>query len=380
MKHRYELWASATVILAGAALLGCGGDETTMNPTTAPGAAGTVAAGGSAGTTTAGSSGTGMTATTAGTGVAGKPAAGAGGATPTTGGSGGLSGGVSGTAAPTGGTMAATAGTMAATAGAGPVTAGTGAVATAAGSCGPATMIPPADLGNPMMKGPWMPTMKASSGPSGSSTLFYPMDLGKDGVKHPVFHWGCGAGSTPSQYADHLNLLASHGIVVIANASGSGPGKASMDWILAENDKMGSMFYQKLDPNRVSTGGHSLGALETFQWADDPRLKAYVLVCGGAGGGTGAADIHGPSIFLGGEGEGGTANFEGDYAEVTKASSIFVTKTSTDHVACARNNLGPWVAFLRWNLCGEDKYKPEFMPNGTYCKSPWLACKSKGLM
>jgi hypothetical protein len=230
------------------------------------------------------------------------------------------------------------------------------------------------------MRGPWTPTMKASSGPSGSSTLFYPMDLGKDGVLHPVFHWGCGAGSQPSQYADHLNLLASHGIVVIANASGSGPGKASLDWILAENEKSGSVFYKKLDPARVGTGGHSLGALETFEYASDPRLQLYVLVCGGGSGNGGAKDIHAPSIFLGGEGEGGTKNFEGDYAAITKASSIFVTKTDTDHIACARNNLGPWVAFMRWNFCGETKWKAEFEPAGTYCKSPWLACRSKGLM
>jgi len=232
-----------------------------------------------------------------------------------------------------------------------------------------------------MMRGPWMPTMKARSGPSGSSTLFYPMDLGKDGVLHPVFHWGCGAGSQPSQYADHLNTLASHGFVVIANASGSGPGKGSLDWILAENDKMGSEFYKKLDPSRVGAGGHSLGALETFQFAADPRLKLYVLVCGGTGSSSsGAKDFHGPSIFLGGEGEGGTTNFRADYAAVTKAPSVFVTKTSTDHVACARNNLGPWVAFMRWNFCSEEKWKPEFMPNGTYCKSPWLACMTKGFM
>jgi hypothetical protein len=230
-----------------------------------------------------------------------------------------------------------------------------------------------------MKPGPWATAMKASSGPSGSSTLFYPMELGKDGVKHPVFHWGCGAGSTPAQYTDHLTLLASHGFVVIANASGSGPGKASLDWILAENEKADSMFYQKLDPMRVGTGGHSLGALETFQYADDPRLSLYVLVCGGANGGTGAADIHGPSIFLGGEDEGGTVNFEGDYAEVSKAPTVFVTKTMTTHVPCARNNLAPWVAFMRWNWCGEAKYKAEFMTGGTYCKAPWLECKSKGL-
>jgi hypothetical protein len=286
--------------------------------------------------------------------------------------------------AATAGTMGATAGTMAATAGTAAPMAGTGGMSTGAGTCGPETMISAADLGNPMMKGPWTPTMKAGSGPSGSSTLFYPMDLGKDGVKHPVFHWGCGAGSQPSQYADHLNLLASHGIVVIANASGSNPSKASLDWLLAENEKMGSEFYQKLDPNRVSTGGHSLGALETFKTAADPRLKTYVLVCGGCmsgNGGCGAKDIHAPSIFLGGEGEGGTVNFKGDYAEITTQPSVFVTKTSTDHIACARNNLAPWVAFMRWNLCGEEaQWKKEFLPGGTYCKSPWLACMTKNVM
>jgi hypothetical protein len=250
-----------------------------------------------------------------------------------------------------------------------------------AGSCGPEATATAVDLGDPMKHGPWTPTSKAATGPTGASTLFYPMDLGKGGVLHPVFHWGCGAGSTPAQYADHLNQLASYGFVVIANASGSMPAKASLDWILAENDKMGSEFYQKLDPKRAGIGGHSLGALETFQAAADPRIGLYVLVCGGSGSGTtGAANIHAPSIFLGGEGESGTTNFEPDYAAITKAPSVFVTKTMTDHIYCARNNLAPWVAFMRWQFCGEDKWKAEFMANGTYSKTPWLASKSKGFM
>jgi hypothetical protein len=282
--------------------------------------------------------------------------------------------------------MGATGGAMGTTGGAAPMggaagAAGGGGAAPTAGSCGPESTIGAADLGNPMMHGPWTPTTKASTGPSGQSTLFYPTELGKGGVLHPVFHWGCGAGSTPQQYADHLNLLASYGFVVISNASGSNPAKPSLDWILAENGKMGSMFYQKLDPKRVGIGGHSLGALETFQSADDPRLGLYVLVCGGSGSGTtGAANIHAPSIFLGGEGEAGTMNFAADYMAITKAPSVFVTKTMTDHIYCARNNLGPWVAFMRWQFCGEDKWKKEFAADGTYCKSPWLACQSKGFM
>jgi hypothetical protein len=357
---------------------------------TLTGTGGALATGGSAGATTPASGGS-VTSppgggagpgTTSGTGGIKTAAGGTPGVTTGVGGSVIASGGTTGTSG--GGTTGAAGGGAAGASGGGPAGGASGAgggTAPSAGSCGPESTIGAADLGNPMMRGPWMPTTKTGAGPTGASTLFYPMNLGMGGIKHPVFHWGCGAGSTPQQYADHLNLLASYGFVVIANASGSMPAKPSLDWILAENDKMGSEFYQKLDPKRVGIGGHSLGALETFEAAADPRIDLYVLVCGGSGSGTtGAADIHAPSIFLGGEGEAGTMNFGADYMAITKAPSVFVTKTMTDHIYCARNNLGPWVAFMRWQFCGEDKWKKEFQPDGTYCKSPWLACMSKGFM
>lgn len=122
-----------------------------------------------------------------------------------------------------------------------------------------------------------------------------------------------------------------------------------------------------------------MGALQTFSEADDPRLTLYVLICGGSNGGGGAANIHAASIFLGGEGEGGTANFDGDYTAIKTAPTYFVTKTNTDHIACARNNLAPWIAFMRLTWCGEKKYQRELLDGGTFCKSPWLACKSKNL-
>ncbi|MET0283069.1 MAG: hypothetical protein ABW352_01305, partial [Polyangiales bacterium] len=205
-----------------------------------------------------------------------------------------------------------------------------------------------------------------------------PEDLGKDGLKHPVFQWGPGAGTGPSNYLDHLNLLASHGFVVVSQAS-TNSGKQALDWLLKQNETQGSMWYQKLDTDRVGRGGHSMGALQSMSEADDDRLKASVLVCGGASGRGGADKIDYPSIFLGGVGESGTRNFAGDYAQV-KGPSIFVTHSTTDHIACARDNMGPWVAFLRWRLCGEEtQWKKEFAEGGTFCKAPWEACMSKGL-
>jgi len=258
----------------------------------------------------------------------------------------------------------------------GSVSPGTG---TGGGGCGPEVTISAAELGDTKAKlGPWKPMHVERTGPSGASWVYYPEGLGKDGLKHPVFQWGPGAGTGPSNYLDHLNLLASHGFVVVSQAS-TNSGKAALDWILKENETSGSMWFGKLDPDRVARGGHSMGALQSMSESADPRLKLTVLVCGGAGGGGGAAKIDYPSIFLGGTGESGTRNFVADYGEV-KGPSVFVTHTMADHISCARDNMGPWVAMMRWHLCGEEeKWKKEFQEGGTYCKSPWEACKTKGL-
>lgn len=228
--------------------------------------------------------------------------------------------------------------------------------------------------------GPLVPTHVENVGPNGGSWVYYPQELGSGGARHAVFNWAPGSGLGPGDYRMHLERLASHGFVVITQASsadGNGE-KAALDWLFAENQRAGSTFYQKLDPKRVSAGGHSQGALVTMKIAGDPRLMTYVLACGGclsASGGCGAANIHGPTVILGGDMDSATPNFEGDYAEI-KSPVVFLTKGGTDHTSCARNNLAPWVAFMRWQMCGEEsQWKSKFLM-GEYCSAPWT-CKSK---
>jgi hypothetical protein len=165
--------------------------------------------------------------------------------------------------------------------------------------------------------------------------------------------------------------------VIISQAS-TNSGREALTWILEENETMGSMFYQKLDPERVGRGGHSMGALQSMSESDDDRLMLYVLVCGGASGGGGAENIDDATIFLGGEGLSDTTNFEGDYAEVT-GPTVFIRRKGTDHIQCARDNLAPWVAFMRWHFCGEEKWKADFDSGGVYCTGDWAACETKNL-
>jgi hypothetical protein len=227
-----------------------------------------------------------------------------------------------------------------------------------------------------MGPGPFKPMHVERMGPMGNSWIFFPAELGRDGLKHPVFQWGPGAGTGPMEYTDHLNHLASHGFVIICQPS-TMSGKDALDWMLQQNEKSDSMFYQKLDPMKVGRGGHSMGSFQTFSEAADPRLTLYVLVCGG-GGGANAAQIHAPTIILGGDSDFATSGYNQDFERITKPV-VFLIKSGTDHIACARNNLAPWTAFMRWHWYGEEaKYKSGFLDGGIYCKAPWT-CKSKGL-
>lgn len=100
-----------------------------------------------------------------------------------------------------------------------------------------------------------------TSGPSRQSGLFRPVDLGREGIKHPIFVWGCGGGSTPTTYAELLNSVASYGFVVIAETSqindGGAPLRAAIDWMIAEANRDGSALFGKLDTTKIAIGGHS---------------------------------------------------------------------------------------------------------------------------
>lgn len=377
MSRQFGSVASVHVAFAiGALALGC--SDTAMQ-SNAIGAGAAPAPGGASAAGTGGVAGIGPTA---GVGAGGMPVAGSGTAGMAPDGAGMMGGPAGAGAAGTG-----TAG-IGPTAGTGTAGTGTGGMAGAAGMGGSsgagggdpmagATCLPASSVDQ---DGPYTPTHIENGGPTGGSWVFYPEELGMDGMRHPVFNWGPGAGTGPAQYVDHLNRLASHGFVVISQRS-SGDGSAeipALDWLLAENEMSGSTFYQKLDPERVGAGGHSLGSLTTMAMADDPRLGLYVLVCGGcmsSRGGCGAADIHGPTVILGGDTDIGTPNYDSDYAEITSPVA-FVIKDGTDHIACARNNLAPWVAFMRWHFCGEGQHMADFVDGGAYCTSPWT-CKSK---
>jgi hypothetical protein len=104
--------------------------------------------------------------------------------------------------------------------------------------------------------------------------LFYPSEMA-DG-EHRIITWGNGTFTVPAFYQEFLDHLASHGFVVIASTSTmTGSGREMLegvDWLIEENGREGSIFFEKLDTDHIGATGHSQGGGGTINAGTDPRI------------------------------------------------------------------------------------------------------------
>src|SRR5262245_40047859 len=300
---RRQVFARSIVrCLVGIAALGCSdGSQTTDSLLTGAGTGGSAGAAATAGSAGAGTGGAGTSGTAGTTPTGGMPAGGMMGVAGTPAGSGGNGGGLSGG---TGGSAG-----MGGSAGA-DMMAGTGGAAPMGGT------LPP--VMSTAEDGPFDVTVDEDGG--ANSWVFHPTTMGENGLKHPIFVWGTGATSVPSQYMDHFTRMASHGFVIISpnNPSVTAQAlKASLDWILMENERSGSPFYQKLDATKIAMGGHSLGSVATFnQEQMEMRLTTTIHIAGGSMDGMGSSKVKTPTAYICGDTDIARTNCERDFDRV----------------------------------------------------------------
>jgi len=261
--------------------------------------------------------------------------------------------------------------------------------ARAPASGGPTGTLPAVtDLTKP---GPFTPT-SGSGAPSGY-VLFYPKELGKDGVKHPIVTWGPGAAENAGSFTTLLNHFASHGFAVISyNGTPDGAELTKgIDWMVAENERADSVFYQKLDPSKVTSGGHSAGSLATFKIATDKRLTTTMHLCGGTfDPHTDIKNLHGPALFICGEpggdglivGDVARANCDIDFMNATvpvfygiPKGASHMTPTEIGDAALRTKFMAATVGWMRWQLAADETQKAMFIGDAcTLCKdSSWTA-------
>jgi len=222
--------------------------------------------------------------------------------------------------------------------------------------------------------GPFATTIDMNTGPARSGWVVRPTTLGHNGLKHPVFVWGPGAGATPSSYEFHLRRIASHGFVVYSQVSTSNGSeiRAALDWLVTENSRSASPYYQRLALDRMAAGGHSRGSISTFAVASDSRLKTTIHVAGGSFDGQGSRNLRNPAIYICGESDTtATPNCQRDYAATT-VPVVFTVMDNVGHIDAARSGLPEIVAWLRWQIGGETERRSMFIGAGCYfCSGMW---------
>lgn len=132
--------------------------------------------------------------------------------------------------------------------------------------------------------------------------VFYPDSMLSGDAKYPVIVWANGTCCPTVTYYSICGQMAQRGYVVVANTTlMSANGKAqiaSLDYILDKNNDPDSIFYGKIDAERVGAAGHSQGGRSAVNAAAvDARIKALVSVAGSSF----TKEVKGlttPSLFL----------------------------------------------------------------------------------
>jgi dienelactone hydrolase len=95
------------------------------------------------------------------------------------------------------------------------------------------------------------------------------------------------ATSSGGVFSEMLREMASHGILVVVDATIGGTGTTStngtaaglikgMDWAEAENERPCSKYYHKLNTKKIATSGQSCGGMNAISAATDPRVAVAI--------------------------------------------------------------------------------------------------------
>jgi dienelactone hydrolase len=263
--------------------------------------------------------------------------------------------------------------------------------------------------------------------------VYRPADLSKLGKeKLGVLAWGnggCSADGAGGRF--HLAEIASHGYLAIASGTiKSGPGappqsagdmprppemgpnrmplhipppatKAELltqaiDWALEENQRKGSPYYGRINPQWIAVAGWSCGGLQALEIAADPRVRTVLIHSSGIFSDanpipgitiTKAAlqKVHTPIIYiLGGPSDIAYANGMDDFKRLSSVPA-FVANLDVGHKGTFLEPNGGReasvaVSWLDWQLKGDAQAAKRFVgADCGLCKDPDWKVESKNL-
>ena len=222
--------------------------------------------------------------------------------------------------------------------------------------------------------GPFAISHERNVGPEGAYDIVRPAQLGEAGRKHPIVSWNNGTLYQIDRYQDLLDHWASHGFVVIGGHTNSTAGgavhEAAIEWIVAENEREGSAYFGMLDPSRIGASGHSqgggatitagagipspMGIVTTMPLMPISRFEPAHL---------GQQPV--PMLIVSAT-EDERANEIADQALSVVTTELVDAQFVGVHADAMNPGIhGATVAWLRYQLMGDERARAEFYPAGT---------------
>lgn len=278
-----------------------------------------------------------------GTGGTSLPGTGGADDTPTGGSEGVSTGGQSGSGgANTGGVSSGAGGEVS---GAGGMDAGSGGESASGGFTGTCTASEENDTASG--SGPYGVVIETNGDPGiNEGTIYRPDELGGD-EKFPIFVWGnggCSLNGTSNRSA--MVEIASHGYVVVADGTPGSDGERNSsgdpllvyaEWLISENEKPCSAFYQSMQINKIAANGFSCGGLMATDTSADPRITTWGHTCSGLFNANNSVydAVHTPVLILAGSNdELALENGRRDYNEISSRKDVpimFFEKAGVGH-------------------------------------------------
>lgn len=243
--------------------------------------------------------------------------------------------------------------------------------------------------------GPYPAVVTEDAGLPGM-TLYRPRDLAPFGGerKLPILLWGNGAcANTTFEHKNFLNEIASHGYLVLGigllseleergepsrQPTSSAQLLTALDWILAENDSVGSPFAGKVDPSRVAAMGMSCGGLQAIEISGDPRIRTTIVCNSGVLPSPSPMKLmpsltkedlkrfHAPVLYLmGGPSDIAYNNAMDDFARVSHVPIVMANLDVGHGGTYAQPHGGAYtpvaLAWLDWQLKGDEAASETFL-------------------
>lgn len=253
--------------------------------------------------------------------------------------------------------------------------------------------------------------------------VYRPADLSALGnTKLGIYAFGNGSCTDDAAHTRfHPMEIASHGYLAIVPGSiYTGPGAIerpadlppagpnvvltthqqlgeAITWALAENARVGSPYYGKIDPSAVAVSGFSCGGLQALFNAGDPRVATVVMMNSGLfpeGETTMAGmtadktllqQLHTPILYvLGGESDIAYTAGMDDFAQIDHVPAA-VANIDRGHGGTYWDENGGAAAqvvvqWLNWQLRGDEAAKRQFVgADCGLCRDPLWSLQTKGL-